>query len=144
MMPVRITHERRASGEAAVEEVLGLLIQFVIEVLLQALVYLPFDVPFARKEKTGERTGCGWYLLYLVLGGVFGGLSLLVFPKHLIPLSWMRVLNLLAAPAAAGGAGYAVSAWRRSRRAKTHPWGHFWAGVCFTLAFGAVRLAYAG
>ena len=128
----------------AVEEVLGLLIQFVIEVLLQAVVYLPFDLPLSRNEKSGERTGCGWYALYAVLGGVFGALSLLVFPKHLIPWTGLRVANLFAAPAVAGGLGYAVSAWRRSRGAKTRPWGHFWSGVCFTLAFGGVRLAYAG
>lgn len=126
------------------EELLGVLIQFLIEVVLQALVYLPFDLPLSRNEKTGERTGCGWYFLYLILGGVFGGLSLLVFPKHLIPVSGLRVANLFAAPTVAGGAGFGMSAWRRSHGAKTHPWGHFWAGVCFTLAFGAVRLAYAG
>ncbi|MBA4062203.1 MAG: hypothetical protein C0501_00585 [Isosphaera sp.] len=125
------------------EEVLVLAVQFVAEVLLQAVVYLPFDLPLSRDEKTGGRTGCGWPFVYLVVGGVVGGLSLLVAPRLLIHSAPLRLANLVVAPVVAGGVSWGVAAWRRSRGATTCPRTHFWAGFWFVLAFGGVRLAYA-
>jgi hypothetical protein len=125
------------------EEVLVVAVQFVVEVLLQGLVYLPFDVPLSRDEKTGEPAGCGWGLGYAVAGGVVGGLSLLVASHLLIHSPALRVANLFVAPLASGGLSYLVAVWRLSRGAKTFPRTHFWTAFWFVLAFGAVRLAYA-
>ena len=124
------------------EEVLVLHVQFVAEVLLQALVYLPFDLPLSRNEKTGESRGCGWPLLYLVWGGVIGGLSLLVAPRLLIHSAPLRLANLLIAPLGAGGLSWALAAWRRSRGAVVCPRAQLWAAFWFVLAFAGVRLAY--
>jgi hypothetical protein len=126
-----------------VEEVLVVAVQFVVEVLFQSLVYLPFDVPLSRDEKTGRPAGWGWWLGYAAAGGVVGGLSLLVASHLLIHSAPLRVANLFVAPVASGGLSYLIAAWRLSRGAKTCPKTHFWTAFSFVLAFGAVRLAYA-
>jgi len=126
-----------------VEEIVVLLIQFVVEILLQAVVYLPFDFSFYRDEKSGERSGCGWMSVYLILGGGLGALSLLIAPRLLLDSIALRVGNLILAPLAAGGLSWAVSEWRRGRGAVVCPRSHFWFGFWFALAFGGVRLAYA-
>ena len=124
------------------EEVLVLIVQFVVEVLVETLVYLPFDLPLSRDEKSGERKGCGWHFLYLMMGGVVGGLSLLVAPRLLIHSAPLRVANLLVAPVVAGGLSWALAVRRRSRGAEVCPRTHFWTGFWFVLAFSSVRLAY--
>ena len=126
------------------EEVLLLIVQLVVEVLLQALVYLPFDLPVSRNEKTGERTGAGWVFVYLALGGIIGGLSLLVAPRLLIHSAPLRLVNLFIGPIAAGGLSWSLAAWRRSRGATTSPWTHLWTAFWFVFAFAGVRLAYGG
>jgi hypothetical protein len=56
----------------SVDEALVLHVQFVVEVLIELLIYLPFDLPLSRDAKTGERQGCEWLVLYLVLGAWSG------------------------------------------------------------------------
>jgi len=90
-----------------VEEIVVLLIQFVVEILLQAVVYLPFDFSFYRDEKSGERSGCGWMSVYVILGGGVGALSLLIAPRLLLDSIALRVGNLVLAPWAAGGLSWA-------------------------------------
>ncbi len=125
------------------EEVVVLLVQFVVEVFVDVLVYLPFDVHLSRNEKTGDRSGCGWVTVYVVLGGTVGGLSSLVAPHFLIRSSPLRLANLVVAPVTAGGLSWALAAWRRSRGAVASPQAHRWTAFWFVLAFNAVRLAYA-
>jgi hypothetical protein len=128
-----------------VEEVLILLVQFVAEVLIELLIYLPFDLPLSRDAKTGERQGCGWLVLYLMLGGMVGGLSLLIAPRLLLHSPPLRVANLIVAPVATGGLSWSLATWRRSRGvAAACPTTHLWTGFLFVLAFGGVRLAYGG
>src|SRR2546423_9362937 len=110
------------------EEIIVLLVQVVVEILLQAVVYLPFDLSFYRDEKSGERSGCGWMVLYLVLGGGVGALSLLFAPRLVLDSIGLRVGNLLLAPLAASGLSWAVSEWRRGRGAVVSPRSHFWFG----------------
>ena len=125
------------------EEALILVVQFIVEVLIQVLVYLPFDLRLGRDGKSGGRTGWGRYVLYPAAGGVAGGLSLLLAPRLPLHAPPLRPGNLPAAPVAAGGVSWGVAAWRRSRGAVVCPRAHFWTGFWFVPAFGGVRLAYA-
>jgi hypothetical protein len=124
-----------------VEELLVLLIQFVVEVLIDVLIYMPFSWPAGRGS---DRSGCGLLGLYAALGGSIGGLSLLLAPGLLLHSPGLRVANLFVAPVVAGGCGWALATWRRSRGATVNPTTHCWTGVLFVLAFGGVRLAYGG
>lgn len=125
------------------EEILVVILQLVVEVLLQMVVYLPFDLPLIWDEKTGERRGCGWLFIYLLLGGGVGGLSLLVAPRLMIHSAPLRLANILVAPLSAGGLSLWIASWRRTRGATTFPQTHFWTAFWFVLAFAGVRLAYA-
>jgi len=126
-----------------VEELLIVVVQFLAELLLEVVIYLPFDLPLSRDEKTGERTGWGWHFVYLVVGGLVGGLSLFFAPRHLISSAALRLTNFVVAPIAAAGVSWGLTAWRRSRGAATCPQTHLWTAFWFVLAFGGVRLAYA-
>jgi hypothetical protein len=126
-----------------VEEILVVFVQFLAEGLLNTLVYLPFELPMSRNEKTGERTGCGWHVVYLVLGGVVGAISVLVVPHLLLRSPSMRIANLLIAPLLGGGFSWSLTTIRRSWGSAVSPLTHFWTAFWFVLALNAVRLAYA-
>lgn len=126
------------------EELLVLVIQFVVEVLIDFLIYLPFDWPAGRTTRAGDQSGCGLLALYLFLGGLVGGLSLLAVPRLMLHSEPLRLTNLFVSPVVSGGSAYGLAAWRRSHGAAANPRTHFWTGFLFVLAFGAVRLAYGG
>ncbi len=125
------------------EELLVVLVQIVVEVAVQAIVYLPFDFSFYRSEGAGDSGACGWVVLYLVLGSACGGLSVLVAPHVLLPSPALRLVNLVVAPLAAGGLSWAISRRRRARGTAIDPPIHGLYAFVFALAFAAVRLAYA-
>src|SRR5205823_6727789 len=95
-----------------------------------------------RADGKADGDGCGWLVLFAVIGGVCGGISLVLVPKLLLPSLGLRVLNLVLAPIAAGGMSYLVArhAWAAGGYGPRH---HFWRGFWFALAFGLVRFAYA-
>jgi hypothetical protein len=121
------------------EEVFGLIVQLVIEVLIQSVLYLPFDFSFYGNAH--DRGGWGWMVAYLILGGLIGALSLVIAPNLLLPSTALRLANLFLAPIVAGGMSWTVAKWRD--RDGVAPRRHFWFGFCFALAFAGVRLAYA-
>jgi hypothetical protein len=125
------------------EEIAAFLIQILIEVGIQFLGGLGFDLATTRYRADGTtEDGCSGPVLFAVLGGACGGLSLLAFPNLILPTLGLRVANLVLAPLAAGGLSYLVAAniWPAG---KQHPVRHFWRAFWFALAFGLVRFAYA-
>jgi hypothetical protein len=134
------------------EEIVALLIQFVLEVGLQIFGSIGFDFATESRRKHGkdgkdgetrDQDGCGWLVLFAVFGAICGGLSLIFAPKLLLPNVGLRVANLVLAPFVAGGLSYLVAAFVWSARGQS-PQHHFWRGFWFALAFGLVRFAYAG
>ena len=68
------------------EEIVIWIIQFLFEIMLEAFFWLPFEFTRTRKP-------------YLVIAGIlFGLLSVLIRPQHIITLSWLRNINLLLTP----------------------------------------------
>ena len=130
------------------EELVALLIQFVLEVGLQLFGSIGLD--FATESRRGrgeqgkaeEHDGCGWLALFAVFGAICGAISLIFAPKLMLPNLGLRVANLVASPLVAGGLSYLVAAhvWAARGASPRH---HFWRGFCFALAFGLVRFAYA-
>ncbi len=131
------------------EEIVALLVQLVLEVGLQLFGSLGFDWATESRRSHGkdgetrDRDGCGWLVVFAVLGAVCGGLSLIFAPQLLLPNVGLRVANLIAAPLIAGGVSYLVAAYVWSARGQS-PQHHFWRGFWFALVFGLVRFAYAG
>jgi len=133
------------SGESAVEEVIALVIQFVLEVGLQLFGSIGIDAATpARKtlQEDKEEAGCGWLGFFAVIGAICGGISLIFAPNLLLPNFGLRLANLVVSPLIAGGLSYLVATrvWAKRGWGPSH---HFWRGFCFALAFGLVRFAYA-
>jgi hypothetical protein len=128
------------------EEILIVILQLVGELILQILIYLPFEWPRSWRRAEGEdrrESGCAWGILYLLLGALVGWLSVLLFPYVFLPYLWLRVANLIAAPLACGWTSYAFARWRQARGAKTDPAAHFFSGLLFALAFVVARFVLA-
>ena len=81
----------------------------------------------------------GWLLLFAVFGAILGGISLLIFPKVLLPTVGLRIANLILTPVLAGG----MSAFVAKMGSLPGPQTHFWRGFCFALPFGLIRFMYA-
>jgi hypothetical protein len=128
------------------EELAAFVIQILIEFGIQLFGSLGFEWATGSDRKkadgTADDNGYGWLVLFAVIGGACGGISLVLVPNLLLPALWMRVLNLVLAPVAAGGMSYlfARKVWAAGGYGPRH---HFWRGFVFALAFGLVRFAYA-
>jgi hypothetical protein len=125
------------------EEILGLLIQFILEVGLQLFGSIGIDaatVSRSRDEK--EKDGCGWLILFAVCGALCGGLSLIFAPNLFLPNLGLRLGNLVVAPLLAGLLSYLFARYVWSSKGLDAPH-HFWRGFWFALLFGLVRFAYA-
>ncbi|HEX7332600.1 MAG TPA: hypothetical protein VF290_13940 [Pyrinomonadaceae bacterium] len=88
-------------------EIIGeLLLQLILEVLLQVLGELLAEVglrsfaePFVKREERNPiLAGIG----YCLLGLIFGGLSLLIFPDAIVRSERFHGINLLITPVLAG------------------------------------------
>lgn len=121
------------------EELLAVVVQFVLELLFQVLVSGAVEVgavAWSRRDKTG----CGWLVGQGLLGGLFGWLSTLLFPHLMLPFLWLRILNLALAPLAAGGMTFYMDKWWNKG---TDGSAAFWHGFTFALLFGLARFAFA-
>ena len=125
------------------EEIVALLIQFVLEVGLQLFGSIDLDAAtYSQSRDDKDKGGCGWLTLFAVCGAISGGLSLIFAPNLLLPNLGLRIANLVAAPLIAGSLSclFARYVWSSKGLDPSH---HFWRGVLFALLFGLVRFAYA-
>ena len=116
------------------EEILILIIQFLVEGVGQALLELPFD--FATSKSEAKFTSG---FLAIIVGGVIGGLTLLIFPHSLVKHAWLRCLNLIASPLLS----YAISKRLAMNRLDVSPVAHARLAFLFTFGLAAIRFAYA-
>jgi hypothetical protein len=124
-----------------VEDLLIVLIQFLIEVIGQALISIPFDCACRVRDKP-ERNAVLISALFLVVGGAVGWISL-AFVPGLVRNPALRVATLFLSPVLAGVFGYYIARWQsRSRNPLLVPRYHFWYAFSFTLGLAAVRFAY--
>lgn len=121
------------------EEVLAIVFQLFFELLFNVLASGMIDLA-ARNTSAKTQEGCGVFLLHAGVGGGLGFLSTLAVPKLILPLAWMRMLNLLAGPLVAGASSAVLMAWVRPKTAAS--WGPFVHGFLFALMFGLARFAF--
>ena len=129
------------------EEFLVILLQFVFEVLLQALAELPWDafIGTGSSRSGGSEAYDGlWIVLSLIAGAALGGASLLLFPTTLLHWGGLRMANLVVAPAVSA---YISLFFTRRRSAETTPRTNGTTravcAACFTFALAIVRFTYA-
>jgi hypothetical protein len=124
------------------EELLVIAIQGLLQLLVESIVYIPFDWPSKNRvtpdpQRVWPKAG----ILFFV-GCVFGGLSVFVFEHSLLTLSAFRVTNLVAAPLCSAFLSKAIANRRRDTNANIIPRNHFWQAFWFTLGLVMVRFAY--
>ena len=75
-----------------------------------------------------------------MVGGGLGWVSTLIVPRLILPLPWMRILNLVTGPLVAGAGSSLFLAWVQPKTAES--WGPFVHGFLFALMFGIARFAF--
>lgn len=101
------------------------------ELLFETLFTAVLSVFDARLPGTRNIQLFRW-LGFLVLGGILGGLSVLVFPAHFIRREELRLAWLIAAPLVGGVSMLCFEAfWRRREPAPWNAW-HFAHGATLT------------
>ena len=123
---------------AFIFEILGeILLQGVIEALAELGLHSLAE-PF-RKPRNPWLAGTG----YAIFGAVAGGLSLLLFPSHLVGGELMRIVNLVLTPAAVGMLMCGMGAWRAKRGEPLLRIDRFAYGYLFAVAVALVRFLWA-
>ena len=126
------------------DEVLAVIIQFVVEFVLNVGIDIPFEWPSRHRRTPEPESVSGVCVFWLIFGAALAGLSLLIFPGTIVSLPALRIVNLLLAPVASGLLSFKLA----QRRARTNPnilpRNHFWQAFWFTIGWVAIRFAYAG
>ena len=79
---------------------------------------------------------------YLMLGALAGALSLWLAPDVFIKAPWLRVMNLLLAPIAAGLIMGSIGSWRDKNDKDVVRIESFSYGFCFAFAMALVRFIW--
>jgi uncharacterized YccA/Bax inhibitor family protein len=115
-------------------EVVGeFILQLFVEVLIEA-GFQSLAAPF-RKEPSPALAVFGHCLFGLIVGGV----SLLIFPQHLVASPALRWINLIVTPVLVGLSLTAVGAWRKQRGQIQLRLDTFTYAYLFALSLAAVR-----
>lgn len=115
--------------------------EFILQIVLEALAELGLHKlaePSRRKPTHPALAAAG----YALLGGAAGGLSLWFLPGLFIEAEWLRVVNLVATPLAAGAVMAGIGAWRRRNEQTLILLDRFGYGFIFAFAMSAVRFAW--
>jgi len=123
------------------EEIIVLVLSFVGELLIESLMYFPWDIFMAsyERKKEGEINNFGWFAISLFFGIGIGYVSLRLLPKIIIQYSWLRILNLILAPLIAGAIAVNMSKRREQKELTTNNKLHYLIGFLFTLGLVSVR-----
>lgn len=126
------------------EELLIVLIQFLIEVIGQAVIQIPFDCSCRIKERErAEDSPIAISMVFLVIGGIVGWISIVLIPGTLIEIPALRILNLAITPLLGGYISYRIAQWQyKTQSPNIVPKYHFWYAFFFTLALASVRITY--
>src|SRR5215510_3292283 len=116
---------------------LELLFEGLGEFLLQAILEILFECGFRIVGEPFRRRPKPWIaaVRYVFFGTICGLLSILIFPKHLVPGWDLRVVNLIVTPVAVGLVMAGVGFLRERRGQPVLRIDRFAYGYVFALAF---------
>jgi hypothetical protein len=119
-------------------EIIGeLLLQLVFE-LLAELGLQCLAAPFQRQSNPWLAA-----LGYTILGAIIGGISLWLFPSHLVAAKPLRLANLAITPMLVGLGMSAIGAWRAHRAQGALRIDRFACGYVFALRLALIRFYFA-
>jgi hypothetical protein len=122
----------------ALLEIFGeLLIQIFAEVLIE-FGFRAMAEPFQERPNAWVAA-----VAYAFFGAALGGLSLLIFPAHLVTGNFFRWINLIVTPVCVGFLMCALGAWRLRRGQSLIRIDRFAYGYLFALSIALVRFWFA-
>lgn len=123
------------------EFLLELLLEFVIQVVGEAL----FELGLHSLVEPFRRPPNPWLAAfgYAIIGGIFGGISLWLFPNHMVAGEVWRWVNLIITPLAVGLCMALLGAWRAKKGQMVLRIDRFSYGYLFALSLALVRFAWA-
>jgi hypothetical protein len=125
------------------EELLIVIIQFLIEFALDVLANIPFDWP-SRDRTSPEPEDLSFRCFLWFCGGcLIAGASLLIVKHTIIAISVFRMANLALAPIASAFLSHRIAGHRAKENPFIVPRNHFWQAFWFTLGLVLIRFAYA-
>ena len=124
-------------------ELLLALFEFIAELVLQVVFEVITELGLHSLHQPFRRP-IPWLtgLAYVILGAIAGTLSLWLFPALFIKRPWLRVVNLVATPLAAGALMAAIGAWRRRRNEDLILLDRFSYGFLFAFSMALVRFIW--
>jgi len=111
------------------------LVQIAVEIVVELMGH-SLKEPFRRPEPLHPWLAV---ILYFILGGLAGGVSLWLFPQLFIKSPLLTKINLLLTPIISGLIMSWIGAWRRHREQQLIRLDTFAYGFCFALAMALVR-----
>lgn len=123
------------------EFIFELLLEFLIQVVGEAI----FELGLHAMAEPLRRPTNPWLAAigYAIFGAIFGGISIGLFPQHMVAgLTW-RWLNLLLTPISVGLCMSWLGWWRSRLGQPVFRIDRFSYGYLFALSFSAVRLVWA-
>ena len=127
------------------EELLIVVLQFLFETLVDALIYWPFESATDRMwaSRRAENASKHFPLIVAAIaGGAVGTISLVVMPHTWLRSEALRIANLLLAPLISAGSAWLIASRRTYRHTQTPAGEHAWFGFWFTLTFVVVRFTW--
>ncbi len=131
----------RRRRNTMLEFILELFGEFLIQVLLEGLVEMGFHTLVAPFKKAPNP----WLAAfgYAIFGGLIGGISVLVFPTHMVSSHGLRLLSLAVVPVLVGGMMVLMGIWRAKRGQSMQRLDRFGYGYVFALSLGMMRYIWA-
>jgi hypothetical protein len=124
-----------------------LLCELVLNLIFEALAELGFEaikeaIRAARPGSVAQQPN-RWFAAigYILIGAIFGLISLWPLPHGFATHLWLRIANLIITPCVAGWAMVQLGQWRLRRNQPPILLHRFLYGYLFALSFAAVRLA---
>lgn len=130
------------------EELLIIALQFVLELLLEILIWFPWDIFLVWRDKrtATAKTPPGNGAVFaggLIFGAMFGGLSLIVLQRAILDDASARLANLILAPLVCALVARGLARRRVRRGQPSDEKLHFWFALLFSAAFVLVRFMWA-
>ncbi|MEX0641460.1 MAG: hypothetical protein WD468_02100 [Pirellulales bacterium] len=121
------------------------LFELAAELVLQLVAEVLYELGLHSLAKPFRRPANPWFAAfgYLLFGVIAGGLSLLLFPSHLVAGKTWQIVNLIVTPIAVGLLMSAMGAWRARRGEEVLRIDRFSYGYLFALALALIRFYFA-
>ena len=126
------------------EIIFELLAQLVLEIFVQGIFELGGRGIVSSFRKDSEPVN--WWLAicgYILMGAIAGGISIWLFPMHLLAMPVMQIISLAITPIVLGFMFEFMGRWKTSHAKARYAVDRFSYGFTFALTMGLIRYFFA-